>query len=59
VWNSFFEESLELKRQCIIGHRVDILVVENDWQVKFDEFEDICEVICLPRTPSIPNTELI
>ncbi len=55
----FFEESLELKRQYIIEHRADILVMGDDWQGKFDEFKDICEVIYLPRTPSISTTELI
>lgn len=55
----FFEESLELKRQYIIEHRADILVMGDDWQGKFDEFNDICEVIYLPRTPSISTTELI
>jgi hypothetical protein len=31
----------------------------NDWEGKFDEFKDICEVIYFPRTPSISTTELI
>ena len=55
----FFEESLALKREYIIEHRADILLMGDDWQGKFDEFEDICEVIYLPRTPSISTTELI
>jgi len=59
VEQAFFEESLELKRQYIIDYRADILVMGDDWQGKFDEFEDICEVVYLPRTPSISTTELI
>jgi len=55
----FFEESLALKREYIIEHKADILVMGDDWQGKFDEFNDICEVIYLPRTPSISTTELI
>lgn len=55
----FFEESLALKRQYIIEHKADILLMGDDWQGKFDEFKDICEVIYLPRTPSISTTELI
>jgi hypothetical protein len=31
----------------------------DDWQGKFDEFNDICKVVYLPRTPSISMTELI
>jgi glycerol-3-phosphate cytidylyltransferase len=31
----------------------------DDWAGKFDEFEDICEVHYLPRTPAISTTALI
>jgi len=55
----FFEESLELKRQYLIDHKADILVMGDDWAGKFDEFNDICQVVYLPRTPSISTTELI
>lgn len=55
----FYEESLELKRQYIIDHQADVLVMGDDWAGKFDEFNDICDVIYLPRTPSISTTELI
>ncbi|WP_206484687.1 adenylyltransferase/cytidyltransferase family protein [Thalassotalea sp. G2M2-11] len=55
----FYEESLELKRQYIIDHKADFLVMGDDWQGKFDEFSDICKVVYLPRTPSISTTELI
>jgi len=55
----FYEESLELKRQYIIEHKADILVMGDDWKGKFDEFNDICKVIYLERTPSISTTEII
>ncbi len=55
----FFEESLELKRQYILKHKADILVMGDDWEGKFDEFNDICEVHYLPRTPSISSSEII
>ncbi len=55
----FKEESLEKKRQYILQHNADALVMGNDWEGKFDEFRDICEVIYLPRTPSISTTEII
>jgi glycerol-3-phosphate cytidylyltransferase len=55
----FVEESLEQKRDYILEHRADILVMGDDWSGKFDEFSDICEVHYLPRTPSISTTELI
>ena len=31
----------------------------DDWKGRFDEFEDICEVVYLPRTPAISTTALI
>lgn len=55
----FFEESLELKREYIKQHKADILVMGDDWRGKFDEFNDICKVVYLERTPSISTTEII
>ena len=55
----FVEESLELKRQYILDKKADILVMGNDWEGKFDEFNDICQVCYLPRTPSVSTTEII
>jgi glycerol-3-phosphate cytidylyltransferase len=55
----FVEESLELKREYILEHGADILVMGDDWAGKFDEFEDICEVRYLTRTPAISTTALI
>ena len=55
----FLEESLELKREYLIEHKADILLMGHDWEGRFDEFKDICEVIYLPRTPSVSTTELI
>jgi glycerol-3-phosphate cytidylyltransferase len=55
----FVEESLDLKREYIIEHQADILVMGDDWTGKFDQFTDICEVKYLARTPSISTTEII
>jgi glycerol-3-phosphate cytidylyltransferase len=55
----FIEESLELKRQYLIQHKADILVMGDDWAGRFDEFSDICQVVYLPRTPSISTTSVI
>ncbi|GAA5142179.1 adenylyltransferase/cytidyltransferase family protein [Thalassotalea piscium] len=59
VTEVFFEESLELKREYIKQHKADILVMGDDWLGKFDEFNDICKVVYLERTPSISTTEII
>ncbi|MBY5923345.1 adenylyltransferase/cytidyltransferase family protein [Ferrimonas balearica] len=55
----FFEESLEKKRDYINYYRADVLAMGDDWEGKFDEFNDICEVVYFPRTPSISTTEII
>jgi glycerol-3-phosphate cytidylyltransferase len=55
----FFEESLEKKREYILKYKADILVMGDDWTGRFDEYNDICKVIYLPRTKDISTTELI
>ena len=55
----FLEESLEQKRDYIVEHKADVLVMGDDWAGKFDEFEDICKVHYLTRTPAISTTALI
>lgn len=55
----FVEESLELKRDYIQKYDAQVLVMGDDWAGKFDEFNDICRVEYLPRTPAISTTALI
>ena len=55
----FVEESLELKRQYVLEHAAEVLVMGDDWAGRFDELGDICEVVYLPRTPAISTTALI
>lgn len=55
----FLEESLELKADYIKYYNADILIMGDDWQGKFDHLKDICQVIYLPRTPSVSTTEII
>ena len=55
----FLEESLELKRDYLLQHGADVLVMGDDWRGRFDEFQDICEVVYLARTPAISTTALI
>lgn len=56
---TFLEESLEQKRQYIIENNADVLVMGDDWLGKFDEFEDVCQVVYLSRTPSVSTTATI
>ena len=57
VTRVFAEESLELKRQYIVEHRANVLVMGDDWKGKFDELGDVCEVVYLERTPQLSTTE--
>jgi glycerol-3-phosphate cytidylyltransferase len=55
----FVEESLELKREYVRQHGADVLVMGDDWAGRFDELSDECEVVFLPRSPSVSTTALI
>lgn len=52
----FLEVSLEKKREYILQYGADILIMGNDWEGKFDEYKDICDVRYLPRTDGISST---
>ena len=54
----FVEDALELKRQYLLDHRAEILVMGDDWEGRFDEFKDICKVVYLPRTIGISSTDV-
>ncbi|MDN5763508.1 MAG: adenylyltransferase/cytidyltransferase family protein [Microlunatus sp.] len=55
----FVEESLELKRDYITQFGADVLVMGDDWSGKFDFVSDLCDVVYLPRTPSVSTTAII
>jgi glycerol-3-phosphate cytidylyltransferase len=55
----FVEESLELKRDYVVEHSADVLVMGDDWAGKFDFLNDICKVVYLTRTPSVSTTAII
>lgn len=55
----FIEESLEDKARYIEMKNADLLVMGDDWEGRFDWVKPWCEVVYLPRTPSISTTEII
>ena len=59
VSSVFLEESLELKLEYIKKYNASTLVMGDDWEGRFDWVKSECEVIYLPRTPSISTTEII
>jgi glycerol-3-phosphate cytidylyltransferase len=46
------------KRSDIISQEADIFAIGNDWAGKFDDLQDICQVLYLPRTEGISTTEI-
>ena len=52
------EESWEQKRKDIELYQIDTFVMGNDWEGKFDDLKDICEVVYLDRTPEISTTKI-
>jgi glycerol-3-phosphate cytidylyltransferase len=55
----FLEESFEEKRKYIEKYKADILVMGSDWNGKFDEFKDICNIEILDRTDNISTTDVV
>jgi choline-phosphate cytidylyltransferase len=55
----FAEEGPGLKRRYLVEHGADLLVMGDDWAGHFDELGDVCDVLYLPRTPSISTTATI
>ena len=53
------EDNWEQKRTDIKDYKVDIFVMGNDWEGKFDFLrEEKCEVIYLERTAEISTTKI-
>lgn len=52
------EESWEQKVDDIKRYGVDVLVMGDDWEGRFDSLREYCEVIYLPRTPGISSTQI-
>ena len=52
------ENDWEQKREDIIKHNVNIFVMGNDWEGKFDFLKDICDVVYLPRTQEISTSKI-
>lgn len=52
------ESSWDQKREDIAEHDIDIVVMGDDWEGKFDHLKEWCEVVYLPRTPGISSTAI-
>ena len=52
------ENSWKQKIEDIQTHNIDIFVIGDDWEGKFDMLKEYCEVVYLPRTENISTTKL-
>jgi len=55
----FIEESLDQKLDYIKKFNIDLFIIGDDWEGKFDFLKESCDVLYLKRTPSISTTEII
>jgi glycerol-3-phosphate cytidylyltransferase len=51
------EDNWEQKKLNILEHGVDVFVMGDDWEGKFDDLKSQCEVIYLTRTSGISTTQ--
>lgn len=52
------EDNWEQKNTDVEKYDVDVFVMGDDWEGKFDFLKDKCEVVYLPRTPEISTTKI-
>lgn len=52
------EEHWEQKIEDVKKYDIDLFIMGNDWEGKFDFLKEYCEVLYLPRTDGISSTAL-
>lgn len=52
------EEGWDQKVNDIQEHNIDLFVMGDDWEGKFDYLKELCEVVYLPRTEGISTTKI-
>ena len=52
------EKNWDQKVQDVINHDIDVFVMGDDWEGKFDFLKDYCKVVYLPRTEGISTTKI-
>lgn len=50
------ENDWEQKLNDVISNKIDVFVMGDDWEGKFDFLKSNCEVVYLPRTSGISTT---
>ncbi|MCM3322742.1 glycerol-3-phosphate cytidylyltransferase [Cytobacillus kochii] len=52
------EDNWDQKIQDVINNDIDVFVMGDDWEGKFDFLEEYCEVVYLPRTVGISTSKI-
>ena len=52
------ENTWEQKIEDIKEHNIDVFVMGDDWEGKFNFLKDYCEVVYLPRTEGVSTTQI-
>ena len=52
------ENEWEQKVKDVKNHDIDVFVMGDDWESKFDFLKDYCQVVYLPRTEGISTTKI-
>lgn len=52
------EDNWDQKPNDIKKYEVDVFVMGDDWQGKFDELSEFCEVVYLPRTKGVSTSKI-
>jgi glycerol-3-phosphate cytidylyltransferase len=52
------EDTWEQKTSDVSKYHVDVFVIGDDWEGKFDFLKEQCEVVYLPRTEGISTTKI-
>lgn len=52
------EDNWAQKEEDIKRYNIDVFVMGNDWEGKFDNLKSKCEVVYLPRTDGVSTTQI-
>jgi glycerol-3-phosphate cytidylyltransferase len=52
------ESDWDQKRTDIVNYNVSLFAMGDDWAGKFDDLNDLAQVLYLPRTPEVSSTQL-
>lgn len=52
------ENTWEQKIEDVRENNIDVFVIGDDWEGKFDFLKEYCEVVYLPRTEGVSTTQI-